>query len=63
MGIMLLAACSKSSQEENQLTFADIEKEFGFDNPHTDFSKELILDIPDHVDPLKSGSGNKVFPA
>lgn len=44
IGLMLLAACSKSSQEEDQLTFADIEKEFGFDKPLSELGRDLVLE-------------------
>ena len=44
MGVMLLAACSKSSQEEDKLTFADIEEEFGFNSPLSVYGRDLVLD-------------------
>lgn len=40
---LLIISCAKEKQPK-ELSFADIEKEFGFDNPLTEISKILILD-------------------
>lgn len=50
MGVMLLAACSKSSQEEDKLTFADVEEEFVFQTPLSDYAKKQIIEKFHSVD-------------
>ncbi|MGQ1909520.1 2Fe-2S iron-sulfur cluster-binding protein [Marinifilum sp. RC60d5] len=44
IGLVLFTACSNDSQEEDKLTFADIEEEFGFQTPLSDYAKKKIIE-------------------
>lgn len=44
MTLVLLGSCSKNSQEDDKLTFADVEEEFSFEKTLSGKSQKLILE-------------------